>query len=169
MNPDGTLPRDQAGTTPAVATGVTGARGLGWAPGPPSCGLSMTIRESGHLSGVSLSCAARAAPSSAAGRRFDRGGVDGGLHERCDSGNAQRRVDRVGGGLSAPASTSQTTIRPRWIDAERLLQDRVGPLRVVTVGPDGAIYYRHGARQAVAHKPVRVGELASSDLAIRAD
>jgi len=25
--------------------------------------------------------------------------------------------------------------------AERLLQDRVGPLRVVTVGPDGAIYF----------------------------
>jgi len=25
--------------------------------------------------------------------------------------------------------------------AERLLQNRVGPLRVVTVGPDGAIYF----------------------------
>ena len=31
---------------------------------------------------------------------------------------------------------------PTQVDrAERLLQNRVGPLRVVTVGPDGAIYF----------------------------
>jgi glucose/arabinose dehydrogenase len=26
-------------------------------------------------------------------------------------------------------------------DAERLLDNRVGPIRVVTVGPDGAVYF----------------------------
>ena len=54
MNQDGTLPRDQAGTTPAVATGVTGARGLAWAARSAVLWIVDDDSESGHLSAFSL-------------------------------------------------------------------------------------------------------------------
>lgn len=55
LGADGTLPRDQAGATPAIAGGVEDARGLGW---DPKSGLLWIADERGaaaHISGLAMS------------------------------------------------------------------------------------------------------------------
>ncbi len=140
MNQDGTLPRDQAGTTPAVATGVTGARGLGWAARSAILWIVDDDSESGHLSAVSLS----APPIQAIvrGRTTLRPGVGSMTVYTSDAIPEMRDEALI---VSAEAYLLRLHFAaddPTRIDrAERLLQNRVGPLRVVTVGPDGAIYF----------------------------
>jgi aldose sugar dehydrogenase len=140
LNPDGSMPRDQAGTTPAVATGVTGARGLGWATRSGILWIVDDDLEAGHLSGVSMS----PPPVRAVvrGRTTLRPGVSSLAFYTSDDIPEMR-------GEALIVSTESYLLRIRFADddptqverAERLLQDRVGPLRVVTVGPDGAIYF----------------------------
>src|SRR5262245_1802160 len=55
LNPDGTTPGDQTGTTPAVAGGVAIAQGLVWDPRTPVLWIVDNDSTSGHLSGVSMS------------------------------------------------------------------------------------------------------------------
>jgi len=139
LNPDGTMPRDQAGTTPAVATGITGARGLGWATRSGILWIVDDDLESGHLSGVSMS----APPVHAVirGRTTLRPGVSSLAFYASDEIAEMR-------GEALIVSTESYLLRIRFADddptqierVERLLQDRVGPLRVVTAGPDGAVY-----------------------------
>jgi aldose sugar dehydrogenase len=140
LNPDGTMPRDQAGSTPAVATGVTGARGLGWATRSGILWIVDDDLEAGHLSGVSMSPPpVRAVVRS---RTTLRPGVSSLAFYTGDDIPEMR-------GEALIVSTESYLLRIRFADddptqverTERLLQDRVGPLRVVTVGPDGAIYF----------------------------
>jgi glucose/arabinose dehydrogenase len=140
LNPDGTMPRDQAGTTPAVATGVTGARGLGWAIRSGILWIVDDDSQEGHLSGVSMS----SPPVHAIirGRTTLRPGVASLAFYTGDAipemknealiVSAEAYLLRIGFADDDPTQVAR---------AERLLQDRVGPLRVVTVGPDGAIYF----------------------------
>jgi glucose/arabinose dehydrogenase len=139
LNPDGTMPRDQAGTTPAVATGVTGARGLGWATRSGILWIVDDDSQTGHLSGVSMS----PPPVRAIirGRTDLRPGVASLAFYTADAIPEMKNEALI-------VSAEAYLLRIRFADddptavqrAERLLQDRVGPLRVVTVGTDGAIY-----------------------------
>ena len=140
LNPDGTMPGDQAGTAPAVATGVTGARGLGWATRPAILWIVDDDSKAGHLSGVSMS----PPPVRAIirGRTDLRPGVASLAFYSADAIPEMKNEALI-------VSAEAYLLRIRFADddptqvqrAERLLQDRVGPLRVVTVGPDGAIYF----------------------------
>ena len=139
LNPDGTMPRDQSGTTPAIATGVTGARGLGWAVRTGILWIVDDDSQQGHLSGVSLS----SPPVQAIirGRTTLRPGVASLAFYTSDAIPEMKNEALI-------VSAEAYLLRLRFADddptrvarAERLLQDRVGPLRVVTVGADGAIY-----------------------------
>jgi glucose/arabinose dehydrogenase len=140
LNPDGTMPRDQSGTTPAIATGVTGARGLGWAVRSGILWIVDDDSQQGHLSGVALS----PPPVQAIirGRTTLRPGVASLAFYTSDVIPEMKNEALI-------VSAEGYLLRLRFADddptqvarAERLLQDRVGPLRVVTVGQDGAIYF----------------------------
>jgi len=140
LNPDGSMPRDQAGTTAAVATGVAGARGLGWAVRSGILWIVDDDSQAGHLSGVSLS----SPPVRAVirGRTALRPGVASLAFYTGDDIPEMRDEALI-------VSAESYLLRIRFADAdpaqvdrvERLLQNRVGPMRVVTVGPDGAIYF----------------------------
>ena len=139
LNADGTMPRDQAGTTAAVATGVTGARGLGWGTRSGLLWIVDDDSQSGHLSAVSMS----APPIHAIvrGRTGLRPGVASLAFYTAEAIPEMKNEALI-------VSAEAYLLRIRFADedptqvqrAERLLQDRVGPLRVVTVGQDGAIY-----------------------------
>ena len=140
LNPDGSMPQDQAGTTAAVATGVTGARGLGWAVRSGILWIVDDDSQAGHLSGVSMS----SPPVRAIirGRTALRPGVAS-LAFYTNDAIAEMKDEAL------IVSAESYLLRIRFADAdptqvervERLLQNRVGPMRVVTVGPEGAIYF----------------------------
>jgi len=140
LNPDGTMPRDQSGTTPAIATGVTGARGLGWAVRSGILWIVDDDSQQAHLSGVSLS--PPPVQAIVRGRTTLRPGVASLAFYTSDAIPEMKSEALV-------VSAEAYLLRLRFADddptqvarAERLLQDRVGPLRVVTVGADGAIYF----------------------------
>lgn len=142
LNPDGTTPDDQAAGTPTYATGIQSPRGLGWrlpsgplwiasqqgdahrlyaveASGPPRRGV---VRVAFMLPPETVPSAVAVYPIS--GFPMLRGDV------LIGSGEGRHllrlRTDRI-----APA---------RIVATEHLLQDQIGSVRTVTVGPDGAIY-----------------------------
>jgi glucose/arabinose dehydrogenase len=140
LNADGTMPRDQAGTTPAVAAGIADARGLGWDPQSGILWIADDDGEAAHLSGLAIS----APPVRAVvrGRRALRPGIGPLAFYTSDAMPALRNDALI-------ASTEGYILRLRFSDddatrvarSERLLDQRVGPLRAVAVGPDGAIYF----------------------------
>jgi glucose/arabinose dehydrogenase len=140
LNPDGTMPRDQAGTTSAVATGVTGARGLAWAARSGILWIVDDDAQAGHLSAVSLS--PPPVRATIRGRTDLRPGVASLAFYTADAIPEMKNEALI-------VSAEAYLLRIRFADddptevqrVERLLQDRVGPLRVVTVGTDGAIYF----------------------------
>ena len=140
LNPDGTWPRDQSGTTPAIATGIVAARGLAWDPRSAILWLADDSGDRAHLSGLSLSAPpVRAIVRS---RRVLGPGI-GSLAFYASDVLPDMRGDAF------LASAAGYIVRLRFADddatrvarSERLLEQRVGPVRVVVVGPDGAIYF----------------------------
>jgi glucose/arabinose dehydrogenase len=140
LGADGTLPRDQAGSTPAIAGGVEDARGLGW---DPKSGLLWIADEAGgtaHISGLALS----SPPIRAVVR--GRATLQSGIGQL-----AFYTSDAIAGlrNEALLASTNGHILRLRFGDddptrmerAGRLLENQVGPIRVVTIGPDGAVYF----------------------------
>jgi glucose/arabinose dehydrogenase len=134
------MPRDQAGTTPAVAAGIADARGLGWDPQSGILWIADDDGEAAHLSGLAIS----APPVRAVvrGRRALRPGIGPLAFYTSDAMPALRNDALI-------ASTEGYILRLRFSDddatrvarSERLLDQQVGPLRAVAVGPDGAIYF----------------------------
>lgn len=140
LNADGTWPRDQSGTTPAIATGIVAARGLAWDPRSAILWLADDDGDRAHLSGLSLSAPpVRAIVRS---RRVLGPGI-GSLAFYTSDVLPEMRDDAF------IASAEGYILRLRFADddatrvarSERLLDQRVGPVRVVAVGPDGAIYF----------------------------
>ena len=140
LNPDGTMPRDQAGTTPAVAAGVARVRGLAWHPSNAILWIVDDESDAAHLSGVSMS----APPVRAVVRaRTDLDPGAGSLVFYTADALPQLRDN----GLIA--STAGYILRLRFArddgtrvaESEKLLENRVGAIRVVTVSPQGAIYF----------------------------
>lgn len=140
MHADGTIPRDQAGTTPAIAGGIADARGLGWDARSGILWIADDDGDAAHMSGLSMS----APPVRAVvrGRRALRAGIGRLAFYTSDAIPALRHDALI-------PSTEGYILRLRFAEddatrvarSERLLEQRVGPVRVVTVGPDGAIYF----------------------------
>ncbi len=160
LNADGTTPADQAGSTPIYSDGSRSPAGFDWDPRGGSGTLWIADRDAGgasRLRAVGSDPGARAGekrgivrgtyalpasttPSSVA---FYRGGLfpafAGSLLIASEDG---RHLLRISLGASSPMEASGGdgfTSVPGT--TERLLQDRVGGLRVVSVRPDGAIYF----------------------------
>jgi glucose/arabinose dehydrogenase len=141
VSADGTMPTDQAGTAPAVAQGVQSPRGLA---ADPRSGIVWIADEQGgeaHLSGLAFAGrpiravvrARHPLPDGSGSLAFYAGkvlpGFDDTLLLASATGRHIKRI-RLGGDRLDTIATSET-----------LLQDAVGPIQVVIVGPDGAIYF----------------------------
>ena len=161
LNPDGTTPIDQAGSTPLYSYPYRSPSGLDWDPSSgalwvadretvATARLSAVVPEKGSRPGetrgvVSANYAlpATTTPSSIAfyrGRAFPA--FAGSLLVASDEGRHLLRMTVGDGSASGPGIT------------ERLLQDRVGGVRAVAVGADGAIYFAtaHAIGRLVPHK-----------------
>lgn len=140
LNADGTMPRDQAGSTPAVATGIADPRGMAWDPQSGMLWIADQDDQASHLSGLSLSSppvratarargTLRAAAAQLAVYTADRipalhgeallASPDGFIQRLRFDGNDSTRIMRAG----------------------RLLDNEVGPIHVVIAGADGAVYF----------------------------
>jgi glucose/arabinose dehydrogenase len=140
LNPDGTVPRDQTGTTPAVAGGVALAQGLVWDPRAPLLWIVDNDSTSGHLSGVSMSePPVRAIVRARSELPPGSGSV---VFYTADAIPEFRNNAFV-------ASAEGFILRLRFaddnlvnvIDSEKLLENEFGPIRVLVIGPDGTIYF----------------------------
>jgi glucose/arabinose dehydrogenase len=140
LAPDGTLPRDQAGTTPAIAAGVEDARGLGWDPVSGLLWIADESAESAHVSGLTLS----SPPIRAVVRARDT--VDAGIRSMkfytSDAIPEMRNEALLASAEGYILRLRFATDDPTQIErSSRLLENAVGPIHVVTVSPDGWIYF----------------------------
>jgi glucose/arabinose dehydrogenase len=140
VNADGTTPRDQTGTTAAVAGGVAIAQGLVWDPRVPILWIVDNDSTSGHLSGVSMS----EPPVRAIAR----------ARSELPSGSSSVVFYTANGvpefrNNALIASTNGYIVRLRFaeddatrvLDSERLLENQLGPIRVLVVDRDGTVYF----------------------------
>jgi glucose/arabinose dehydrogenase len=137
---DGTLPRDQAGTTPAIAAGVEDARGLGWDPVSGLMWIADESVERAHVSGLTLS----APPIRAVVRGRDT--IDAGIRSMkfytSDAIPEMRNEALLASAEGYILRLRFATDDPTHIErSSRLLENAVGPIHVVTVSPDGSIYF----------------------------
>jgi glucose/arabinose dehydrogenase len=142
LNVDGTMPRDQAGTTPSIAAGIRLPRGMGW---DPRSGMLWIADDDGGNAGHLSAVATSGPPVRALVRgRQALGQAAGSLAFYSSDVVPALKHDAF---IASP--TGRHLLRLRFADrdptrissAEPLLQDRVGAIRVVTIGPDGAIYF----------------------------
>jgi len=145
LNPDGTTPADQAGATPVYSYDLRSPRGFDWQPTRDALWIAdagtdgserLTVVVPGVGRGKRGSVDARYAlprPTGASAVAFYRGalipGFDGDLLIAADE---QRHILRLGFDRQRRADIVTT---------EKLLQDRVGPVRVVAISPRGEIYF----------------------------
>lgn len=145
LNSDGSTPDDQAGSSPLYASPYRSPRGFDWDPSGGRLWIVEAIApDSGRLSAVvapdrsrkrgvttaTFSLPESMAPSSMA---FYRGGA----------------IPAFDGSLLIAANKAQHLLRIRFdpdnrtriVGTEKLLQNRVGAIRAVTIGPDGAVYF----------------------------
>jgi glucose/arabinose dehydrogenase len=141
LNLDGTLPRDQAGTAPAVAQGLQAPRGLAADPRSGIFWIADDLGDEAHLSGVSfagrpLRAEVRARHPLAGGSGslffYSSNAVAGFENTMLLASPAGRHIERLRFAADDPA---------RIIASDILLQDVVGPIQVVIAGPDGSIYF----------------------------
>ncbi len=142
LNVDGTRPRDQAGTTPAVAHGLRSPRGMGW---DPRSGLLWIADDDGGNAGHLSAVATSAPPVRVLVRgRHALGEAAGSLAFYSSDLLPELRNNAL---VASPAGRHLLRLRfanadpTRVASAEPLLQDHVGAIRVVTIGPGGAIYF----------------------------
>ena len=148
LNPDGTTPSDQARGTPVYAEGVESPAGLAW--DRSSGALWIADRRDAASSQL------RAIVPQAGARATEQRGIVRGAYalppDTPPSSLAFYGGDLIPafkGSLLVASEDGRHLLRVRFDAArtmtppatERLLQDRAGGLRAVTVGPDGAIYF----------------------------
>ena len=139
LTPDGATPRDGASARPAIAGGIARLRGMTWAPS----GLLWIADEqadAGSMSAIAMS------PAPVRARVVTRQPVQrplGSLTFYTADLIAPMRGDALiaspDGHILRVHFASDDASRIARVD--RLLEDRVGPIRVVAVSPDGAIYF----------------------------
>ncbi len=140
LNADGTRPRDQAGATTALATAITGVRGMAWDPRSALLWIGDEAGKRGRLSALALSSPPVRAilrgqldlPAGTTSLVFYRGNLFPAMEGNALVSSAEGYLLRLRFADAEPA---------RVTDSERLLEGRVGPIRVVAIGPDGAIYF----------------------------
>ena len=142
LNPDGTTPDDQAGSTPVYSEGYRSPGGFDWDPRRAPRTLWVADREAGASGHARPSCRTV---------RARAGETRGVVREQLRAARGERA--RVGGVLprrSLPFACRQparrlargaASLADRGRSFETLLQDRVGGVRAVAVAPDGAIYF----------------------------
>jgi glucose/arabinose dehydrogenase len=144
LNLDGTMPRDQAGSSPAVAQGVQSPTGLAADPGSGLVWIADEQDGQAHLSGVALTgrplrAVVRARhPLTRGGGSlaFYAGAALPGFENTLLLASASgRHIERIRFSREQPE---------RIAGSDTLLQDAVGPIQVVAVSPDGAIYFCAG-------------------------
>ena len=144
LNPDGTTPADQAGATPVLASDFRDPRGLGWsADGGVLWVCDVRADRSERLTPVVVT---GNRPLRAQSREpyglpvpFGIGGA---------AFYTASVVREFEGNLFVGADSGQYLLRVRFdpadpltvVSTERLLADRVGGIRAVAAGADGAIY-----------------------------
>jgi glucose/arabinose dehydrogenase len=141
---DGRTPPDQAAASPVLLDGVLSPRGLGFQPGS---GLLLLADENKEPADSVTVLAMRAGPpvradlrgrialgeAGAAGIAIVTGDlIPNWRNDLLIASDEGRHITRLRFSPDDPA---------RIVSTDRLLQDRVGGVRVVTIGPDGAIYF----------------------------
>jgi glucose/arabinose dehydrogenase len=144
MNADGSTPDDQAAGTPVYSYEHRSPRGFDWQPVTGT----LWIVDGGARSSARLSAVV------AAGDRAKRGSVQASYELPPPVGASAlafyrgRLIPAFRDNLLVAANEGRYLLRIRFdaqdatriVATERLLQDRIGGVRAVTSGPDGAIY-----------------------------
>jgi len=145
MNPDGSTPDDQAGATPVYSYEYQSPRGFDWQPRTGTLWIADLDRQGAtRLSAVVASDGrsrrgtVRATyvlprPTTASAVAFYRGPLIPAFRDNLlISADEGRHILRIRFDPQDPT---------RIVTTERLLEDRVGRVRVVTAAPDGTIYF----------------------------
>jgi len=140
LNADGSMPRDQIGTAPAIATGIETVRGMAWDPRSRIVWIADDSQGEAHLSALSLTpMPVRAVPrvrKRLAGRtgslEFYRSDAQPSLKGDALLASAEGYIARFRIAPDDPA-------RVEWL--ENLFDRHAGAIRVVAVSPDGSIYF----------------------------
>jgi glucose/arabinose dehydrogenase len=141
LNLDGTMPRDQSGTRPALAQGLQSPQGLGADPRSGIVWIADEQDGEAHLSGVALEGkplravvrARHLLPGGAGSLAFYSGDLLPAFKNTLLLASAfGRHIERIRFSAEEP---------DRIAASDTLLQDAVGPIQVVAVGPDGAVYF----------------------------
>jgi glucose/arabinose dehydrogenase len=140
LNLDGTMPRDQSGTAPALAQGLQAPRGLSADPRSGMVWIGDEQNGEAHLSAVGiegrpLRAVVRARYPMAGGSGpmvFYGGNMPGFENTLLLASEAGRHIERIRVSPAQPDRIAST---------ETLLQDAVGPIQALAVSPDGAIYF----------------------------
>jgi glucose/arabinose dehydrogenase len=140
LNLDGTMPRDQSGTAPALAQGLEAPRGLSADPRSGMVWIGDEQNGEAHLSvvgieGRPLRAVVRARYPMAEGSgpmAFYGGNMPGFENTLLLASETGRQIQRIRVSPGQPDRIAST---------ETLLQDAVGPIQALAVSPDGAIYF----------------------------
>jgi glucose/arabinose dehydrogenase len=141
LNPDGTTPDDQAANSPMYSSGYRSPRGLGWHPAG-TLWIATQEGESGLLYGLTNDGTRRRSFVRAA-FTLPAGAVPSAVAVYPNTGQAMLRGDVL---IASDEGRHLLRLRgdpvepTRIVATERLLQDRIGGVRAVAVGPDGAIW-----------------------------
>jgi glucose/arabinose dehydrogenase len=141
LNVDGTLPRDQRGTRPAIAQGIQSPRGLGVDPRSGIAWIADDQDGQAHLSGLSLQKrpleavvrARHPLPGGSGSLAFYTGqALPGFTNTLLIASASGRHIERIRFADAEP---------DRIASSDLLLQDAVGAIDVVVVAPDGDIFF----------------------------
>ena len=141
LNPDGTTPDDQAGSTPVYSEGYRSPGGIDWDPRSAPGTLWIADRDAG------ASSVHRVVPDPAQRAGEKRGVVRESFTLPAASVPASIAFYRGGlfpafaGSLLVASDEGRHVLRIAGDRFEPLLKDRVGGVRAVAVAPDGAIYF----------------------------
>ena len=139
VTPSGTTPRDTAGAMPAIASGIVRLRGMAWAP-TDFLWVAAEQNDGGSLNAVVMS--APPVRARVITHQTIRGHLGAITFYNSDTIGAMR-------GDALIASPDASILRVHFdaadplkiVRVDPLLENRVGPIRVVGVAPDGAIYF----------------------------
>ncbi len=140
LEPSGATPRDQNGT-PVIVTGLEAPAGIAWDGVRSSIWLMDRANQIGTLSRVAI--APPVAPDVAIIRRMaarDTGAVAVYGGELLPALRGDVLVASERGNCVLRLHTTDEA-RPRQMTMERLLENRVGAIRLVAVAGDGAVYF----------------------------
>jgi glucose/arabinose dehydrogenase len=143
LNPDGTTPGDQVGGNPLFSYSYHSPRGLDWPPtattlwladreSAGSSRLNVVASDGSQKRGVLRTAIALPSDSPPSSIAFYRGPRTAMLNDLFIASEEGRHLLRLHMDPHEPA---------RVLTTERLLHDEVGAIKVVSVGPDGAIYF----------------------------